>query len=55
MISKIENKSNSGEWEKETMTPNFNLENLWRDQKPQAYNLSKTSTMKNKNWIQSFT
>ena len=34
MISNTENKSKSREWEKETMTPNFNVENLQRDQKP---------------------
>ena len=30
------------------MAPNFNMENLWIDKKPRAYNRSKTSTMKNK-------
>ena len=30
------------------MIPNFNVENLRRDKKPQAYNQSKTSTMKKK-------
>ena len=35
MISKTENKSKSREWEKETMTPNFNVETLRRDKKPQ--------------------
>ena len=33
----------------------FNVENLWRYKKPRACNQSKTSTIKNKNWIQGFT
>lgn len=33
---------------RETMTPDFNVEHLRKDIKPQAYNQSKTSFMKNK-------
>ena len=37
------------EW-KETITPDFNMENRLQDQKPQAYPWSKASTM-NKNQL----
>ena len=47
MIIIIGNKSKSRI--RETMTPDFNVELLRKDIKPQAYNQSKTSFMKNKN------
>ena len=37
------------------MTPNFNVKNIQRNKKPQAHNQSKTSFIKNKNWIHGFT
>ena len=55
MISKIENKSKSKVRERDHEHRIFNVENLRRDQKSQAYHQLKNSTMKNKNQVQGFT